>query len=117
MQCEIHDCESVVEVLAGYDEVGVPPGPVRRHLGACLRCQAELSGFRRLRRSMGDLSASPIAVDPSLRHEILFALDRVDDRPGLRLTRATAVAIGGLAAAAGVIVVASRQIRSVRVAG
>ncbi len=113
---EIRDCRSVADVLAGHDEAELPT-VVARHVGECLRCQAELSGLRRLRRSLRELADAPVGVDPALHHEILFALDRADERSNRRLVRATAATIGGLAAAAGVIVVASRQIRSIRLAG
>jgi len=114
MPSEQQSCVDMAEFLAGYDEFGPMSADVHSHVGNCLRCQAELSGFRKLRRSMLGLADVWVAVDPSLEHRILFALDGVDDRADHRLAMATAVTLGGLAAAAGVIVVASRQIRSLR---
>ncbi len=116
MRYDIQDCRPVTDLLAGYDETEPLPA-VARHIGECLRCQAELSGFRRLRRSLHELGDTPVGVDPSLHHEILFALDRADERSNCRLVKAAAATLGGLVAAAGVIVVASRQIRSARLAG
>jgi len=107
----------VAGLLAGYDENDSLPAGMKLHLERCLRCQAELAGYRRLRRSMLQLVAVDAPVDSGLEHRILFALDRVDDRSGRRLAKATAVTLGGLAAAAGVFVVASKQIRSLRMAG
>ncbi len=110
-------CSDVADVLAGYDELEFLPVGVKPHVESCLRCQAELVGFRRLRKSMLDLADVPVPVDPSLQHRIMFALDGVDHRAERRVIRATAVTLGGLAAAAGVFVVASKQIRSLRMAG
>jgi len=107
----------VADALAGYDDLDSMPDDVTPHVESCLRCQAELVGFRRLRKSMLDLAEVKVPVDPALQHRIMFALDGVDDRAGRRAMRATAVTLGGLAAAAGVLVVASKQIRSLRMAG
>jgi len=117
MLFEQQSCVDAAELLAGYDELDLMPADIHSHVQSCLRCQAELSGFRKLRRSMLGLADAGLAVDPSLEHRILFALDGVDDRADHRLAVATAVTLGGLAAAAGVIVVASRQIRSLRMVG
>lgn len=117
MPFEQRSCAEVTEFLVGYDEIDLCPVGVQSHIDACLRCQAELAGFRRLRRSMLDLAVMPGPVDPALEHRILFGLDAIDDRSEHRLVKATAVTIGGLAAAAGVIAVASKQIRSMRMAG
>lgn len=116
MLSDSHVCADVSEMLAAFDETELLSATARRHTNECLRCQAELAGFRRLRRSMRELLESPPSVDPSIHHEILFGLDHEDERASHRLVRTTAATIGGLAAAAGVIVVASRQIRSSRLA-
>jgi len=117
MSFEQRSCSDVADLLAGYDEIDLLPAGMQSHVDMCLRCQAELSGFRRLRRSMLDLAAVGLPVDPTLEHRILFRLDGIDDRSDRRLMKATAVTLGGLAAAAGVLVVASKQIRSLRMAG
>ncbi len=117
MSPDNYDCGSISDVLAEYGDVELLPVAARRHVKECLRCQAELSGFRRLSRSLRELAGVPVALDPAIRHEILSDLDRFDDHANRRLAKATAATLGGLAAVAGVIVVASRQARATRLAG
>lgn len=108
-------CRDLTEDLAAGDDV-VLSADGRTHVAECLRCQAELANFRRLRRSMRALADTPGPVDASLEHDILLALDAVDGRPSLRVPGYAAAAVGGLAAAAGVIALATRGRRGGRLA-
>jgi len=88
------------------------------HFDSCLRCQAELAQYKKLRRALASLREHRFSPDESLVQEILNALE-----PGgtvyrlQRLTTATrsrkVAYIGGIAAAAtagaaGAMVIASR---------
>ncbi len=114
-------CDDLLEVLSALD--GNPGDGVltsesaRRHVAECLRCQAEMANYRRLRRAMRDLAVSGAPVDPTLEHEILLTLDEFDGRGHRRVPGYAAATIGGLAAAAGVLALATRQRRSGRLVG
>ncbi|MDW3220720.1 MAG: hypothetical protein R8F63_19115 [Acidimicrobiales bacterium] len=108
-------CLELTEDLAAGDDA-VLSAHARTHVAQCLRCQAELANFRRLRRSMRALADVPVTVDPALEHDILVALDAIDGRPSLRVPGYAAAAVGGLAAAAGVIALATRGRRGGRLA-
>lgn len=114
-------CDDLFEVLSAVDD-GLPEASVlsesaRVHVAQCLRCQAEVANYRRLRRAMRDLARSGPPVDPTLEHEILLTLDECDGRVGRRVPGYAAATIGGLAAAAGVIALATRQRRGARLVG
>lgn len=115
MPSELH-CHDLADDLAACDE-GVLSAAARTHVERCLRCQAELANYRRLRRSLRSLAVGPVRIDSSLHHEILLAVDRDDDRLARRVPARAAATIGGIAAAAGVIALATRQRRSTRLAG
>lgn len=111
----IPTCRDLAEDLAAGDDT-LLSADARGHVAECLRCQAELANFRRLRRSMRALADTGVPVDPTLEHEILLALDDLDGRSGLRVPGYAAAAVGGLAAAAGVIALATRGRRGPRLA-
>ncbi|MGZ0218468.1 MAG: hypothetical protein GWP47_09190 [Actinobacteria bacterium] len=104
-------CAQVADLLVGIDEVELLGFAARTHVEQCLRCQAEAASYRRLRRTMRSLAAEPASVDSMLEHEIMVALDVEDGRVVSRVPRgAAAVAtLGGLAAAAGAIAIATRR--------
>ena len=104
-------CAAVADLLVGVDEVELLGAEARAHVEQCLRCQAEAASYRRLRRTMRSLASEPISVDSMLEHEIMVALDAEDGRFAPRVPRgAAAVAtLGGLAAAAGAIAIATRR--------
>ncbi|MEQ8842896.1 MAG: hypothetical protein RIB98_18110 [Acidimicrobiales bacterium] len=113
-------CDDLLEALSAIDdgtEAALMSEPARRHVAQCLRCQAEVANYRRLRRAMRDLASSGVPVDPTLEHEILLTLDEYDGRSGRRVPGYAAATIGGLAAAAGVIALATRQRRGGRLVG
>jgi hypothetical protein len=104
-------CAAVADLLVGVDEIELLGPEARTHVEQCLRCQAEAASYRRLRRTMRSLAGEPASVDSMLEHEIMIALDAEDGRLGSRVPRgAAAVAtLGGLAAAAGAIAIATRR--------
>jgi len=109
-------CADLIDDLAADDE-GVLGASARAHVAQCLRCQAEKANYRRLRRSLRALADAPVPLDPRLEHDILLTLDDYDARFSRRVPGYAAATIGGLAAAAGVIVLATRQRRGARLAG
>ena len=66
--------------------------------------------YRRLGRELAALAEHPVAVPPMLEHDIVVTLDRFDERLLGRVPPRAAAAIGGLAAAAGVIAFATRTV-------
>jgi len=104
-------CAEVTDLLVGVDEIELLGPDARTHVEQCLRCQAEAAGYRRLRRTMRSLAGEPASVDSMLAHEIMIALEAEDGRVVPRVARsAAAVAtLGGLAAAAGAIAIATRR--------
>ena len=108
-------CADLADELAACDEL-LLSSDGRAHVGECLRCQAELANYRRLRRSMRSLATRSVDVDPTLEHEILLALDDAEGRSTRRVQGYAAAAVGGLAAAAGVIALATRGRRGSRLA-
>lgn len=112
----IVSCDDLADDLAASDELLLSPEG-RAHVAECLRCQAELANYRRLRRAMRSLANRPVEVDQTLEHAILFAIHRDADRLVRRVPARAAATIGGLAAAAGVIALATRQRRHTRLAG
>jgi hypothetical protein len=112
----ILQCDDMFDNLAADDDV-VLSTDARIHVAQCLRCQAEVAGFRRLRRAMRGLADRPAPCSPTLELDILTMLDEHDGRLGRRVNGYAAATIGGLAAAAGVIALAARQRRGMRLAG
>jgi anti-sigma factor RsiW len=108
-------CADLIEDLPANGE-GVLAAPARAHVAQCLRCQAEMASYRRLQRSMRALADSAVSFDPTLEHEIFCRLDEYDGRPSRRVPGYAAATLGGLAAAAGMIVLATRQRRGARLA-
>ena len=114
-------CEALIESLAasvdeesGHDLLSEAD---RTHVRQCLRCQAEIASHRRLRRAMRELAESVAPLDPALEHDILLTLDEFDGRAGRRVPGYAAATLGGLAAAAGVFALATRQRRNGRLVG
>jgi hypothetical protein len=110
------DCATVsllLPALADGEDVG---RRARQHVEICLRCQAELARYRRLRRDLRALRRAPVPTPhPSLLVDVLAGIDAVPgpDRPH-PVARTVAVA-GGIsvataaAGAAGVLVWMSRR--------
>jgi hypothetical protein len=107
---ELRDCLVVAdELVAAVDGRPLSPG-AGAHLAGCLRCQAQSAQYRRLGRELAAFADEPIDVPPMLEHDIVVALDRYDERLLGRVPPRAAAAIGGIAAAAGVIALATRTV-------
>ncbi|MEZ5376455.1 MAG: hypothetical protein R2733_08045 [Acidimicrobiales bacterium] len=88
-----------LELAAASDQPTLLAAPVRAHLDSCLRCQAELATYRKLRRSMGDLRPLTLEV-PSLQvDEFLAAFGPVATIHALRRRSRRRAYVGGIAAA------------------
>ena len=108
-------CLEHAEELAGADDSALSAA-ASEHVQQCLRCQAEVANYRRMRRTLRSLAEQPTAAGPDLEIQILLALDEVDGRSGTRVPAVAAATIGGLAAAAGVIAMAARRRSGLRLA-
>ncbi len=88
----------------------------RRHVGSCLRCQADLVQHRRVLRALRSLREDVLEPAPGLVTEVLAHIEEVGERHAIRslLTGRRAAYLGGLAAAtaaagaAGALVLVSR---------
>ncbi|MGE0877013.1 MAG: hypothetical protein AB7L13_03265 [Acidimicrobiia bacterium] len=103
--------DDLIDVAGGgtYSTLGA-----EEHVGRCLRCQAELAGYRRLLRSLGRLSTATIDPGPVVLGAILANLDHSGHAGGWSGRRIAY--LGGLAAAtagaaAGAIVIGTRSRR------
>jgi anti-sigma factor RsiW len=91
------------------------PRRLGAHIATCLRCQAEVAHYRRLRRNLRSLRFDEVDPDPSLYAEVLAALDGAAvARQGAHMVLRTAAYVGGIsvataAGAAGVLVWMSRR--------
>ena len=127
------NCRDMAELLpACIDDpdalAALGDGVGERHLGTCLRCQADLARYRRLRRTMRAMSAdafgpvrgSNSGSDPELAlamavESVEIALDHaIGRRDRLRVAGRRTAFLGGLAAATaagvgGVLVLATRR--------
>jgi hypothetical protein len=100
-------CEDVAGLLpeAVDAETGVHPA-VHGHIESCLRCQAELTRYRRMLRALHVLRTRYLATDPGLLAQTLAALSEEGERRAMRSLLsgrrlAYVGAIGGAVAAAG----------------
>jgi hypothetical protein len=95
-------CDAVAAALPGLiDGTGRLDRTGRRHIEGCLRCQADLARYHKLRRTMRSLAAQELAPPAGLLESLLAAIedaDGVSRRRALAGRRATYV--GGIAATA-----------------
>ena len=111
------ECVVASEWLPALATGDAEAGPrVERHVTTCLRCQADLARYRRLRRTLRGWSEAGIEPGPEVLPAILASLERA----GAGSRRGTAAAgrrtayVGGVAvatagAAAGVLVWVNRR--------
>ena len=93
-------CERVRELVPGLiDGSSVANRVTRAHVNRCLRCQAELAHYRRLRRTARSLEHERWVPPADLLDAVLAGLERAGDRTVAR-TRWAAVYVGGMAATA-----------------
>lgn len=111
------DCAALAEHLAAAaSDPAALDRAARRHVGSCLRCQADLVQHRRLLRTLRSLRTEVLEPAPGLVTEILAHIEEAGERQAVRslLTGRRAAYIGGLAAAtaaagaAGAIVIITR---------
>ena len=77
-----------------------------QHAGSCLRCQAEIARYRRLRRELGSLAATTETAPSSILPAVEEAIwTEAPDHASFRHVRFVAT-IAGATAAAGVVAVA-----------
>ena len=92
-------CERVSDLLPGLvDGSAVASRLTRAHLSRCLRCQAELAQYRRVRRAAHSLQAERWTGPADLLETILASLERAGERTADR-SRRIAMYLGGAAAA------------------
>ncbi|GAC1356588.1 MAG: hypothetical protein NVSMB4_17170 [Acidimicrobiales bacterium] len=77
-------CDDVQSQLATVvDGTSVLDRRAARHAGGCLRCQAELAHYRRLRRTLRQLADEPVAIPVGLDQAVIASLP--SGRPGLEV--------------------------------
>lgn len=109
-------CDQLSEELAGVaDGSSALDARRRRHVEQCLRCQADLVQYRRIRRAMRTLRTERFEPAPGLLAEILATIEEAGERQAIRvmLSGRRVAYIGGIAAAtaagaAGALVMATR---------
>lgn len=93
-------CDQIRELLAdAVDETTALDAVASRHVGSCLRCQAELAQYRRVRRAARSLQAERWTGPADLLEAVLAGLERASERTADR-SRRLAVYLGGVAATA-----------------
>ena len=119
-------CDDVADQLAAAADGSAPLGQAERaHVGACLRCQAEIVHYRRLLRALRALRLELIEPGPGLLADVLVSLEEAGERRAIRsvLHGRRVVYVGGIAAATaaaaagGAIVIAGRARRRLPLAG
>lgn len=114
-------CEQLADDLAGMADGSVTLDRRRqRHVGSCLRCQADLVQHRRILRALRTMRTELLEPAPGLLADILTALEAGHGGQAARMAvanRRRVVYLSGIAAAtaagaAGAIVVASRYRRA-----
>ena len=109
-------CQSVAEALpAIVDGLEVADLPMRHHVDACLRCQAELVQYRKVLKALHQLRTEVLEPEPGLLPDILSSIGAAGERRamGFLLSGRRAAYLGGIAAAtaagaAGAIVLTTR---------
>ena len=110
-------CEELSDLLAATGDGDLLDARARRHVDACLRCQAELAQYRKLLRALRTLRTDVLTPAPGLVTGVLAAIEEAGERHAIRsLLHGRRVAyVGGIAVAAtaagagAAIVLASRR--------
>jgi hypothetical protein len=118
-------CDEVADQLGDVADGSTRlAAPARLHVDHCLRCQAEIASYRRLRRSLRGLRDGAVEPTPGLLDEVLSALEVAGGRGAIRsvLSGRRVAYVGGIAAATaagvgGAIVIATRTRRRLPMAG
>ena len=105
-------CEEMALLMPATVDGDAPVAlPVQRHIESCLRCQAELSRYRRMLRGLQLMRTQFLEPAPGLLATTLAAVSEASEQRAIRslLTGkrlAYSAAIGGAVAAAGATAVA-----------
>ena len=117
-------CDDVTIQMAGVvDGSATLDRRAARHAAGCLRCQAELAHYRRLRRSLRQLAFEPVMAPAGLADSVIRHLehagsavtaglatgDRASSPWARRAAYAGAVAATAAGAAGAIVLVASRR--------
>jgi hypothetical protein len=109
-------CDRLAELMPDLlDDPGLLAEADSAHIAQCLRCQAEMARFRRLRRILASLRLQQVPAEPDLVDDLLGGLDlAAERRERHRIAGRRAASIVGLAAATaagvgGVLVLATRR--------
>ncbi|MBO0692121.1 MAG: hypothetical protein J2P58_04410 [Acidimicrobiaceae bacterium] len=93
-------CESIADLLPGLamgeTDVSVR---VREHVAVCLRCQAEMARYRRLRRNLLALREQRVEAVPMLASQILERLDDANAWDRSSRTALQVACVGGISVA------------------
>lgn len=76
--------EVAAELPALLDEDRTAPHRLSSHVDTCLRCQAELARYRRLRRHLRQLRSAEIELPPGIVSDVLAAIEQAAKRSALR---------------------------------
>ena len=99
-------CMAVKSLGPDLTDVDGLPAALAQHAGSCLRCQAEVARYRRLRRELGSLAATTESAPSSILPAVEEAIwNEATGSANHRHTRFVAT-IAGATAAAGVVAVA-----------
>ena len=95
-------CDELADLLAATGGDDLLDARARRHVDACLRCQAELAQYRKLLRALRALRTEVLTPAPGLVADVLSALEDAGERHAIRsLLQGRKVAyVGGIAVAA-----------------
>lgn len=105
MQCETLD----PRLAASCDDPDAMEPDVSEHVESCLRCQAELVHYRRLRSELSELEGGALPATDGLLNEILTGLDRsVTRRSHLRRARRVTCTLAAAAGTVGAVVIVGR---------
>lgn len=111
-------CERVADLLPGaIDDPALLDGQPRAHVDTCLRCQADLVRYRRIRLELVGSRLDTLVPPADLLDDLAVDLDELGFRQSWPVRRRAAY-LGGIAAATaaglgGVIVLAARSRRLV----
>jgi hypothetical protein len=110
-------CEAVADLLPALADDGRARGKAKAHVEHCLRCQAEVAGYRRLLRMMRTLRTDARSPEPDTLIDLLAALDAESGHrrdggpvaPRALLVGGVVTAAAAAAGAAGVLAWVSRH--------
>jgi anti-sigma factor RsiW len=78
-------CDEVTTVLPGLvDDDAVADAAVHEHVAACLRCQAELARYRKVKRALHELRTRYVEPAPGLLGETLAVLTDAAEKGAIR---------------------------------